>query len=89
MNPIDPNLTGDYEDAILALRERLLDTDPSVSATAVFHLEGGRTLRVENVDPDSISPKGMEPGVIGVESGDHNDRVLHVPFVLYWEIEWN
>lgn len=58
-------------------------------ATAVFHLENGSTLTFDNVNVDSIGPSAESRGVIGVEFEDNSDRIVHIPFVRYWEIIWN
>ncbi len=60
----------------------------AVIPTAVFHLENGKTVSFDNVNVDSIGPSAESPGVIGVEFDDNADRIVHIPFVRYWEIEY-
>lgn len=61
---------------------------PDMMAVVTFHLTNGMTVEFEDVNPDSIGPSAESPGVIGVEFENDPDRIVHVPFVLYWEIEW-
>lgn len=61
---------------------------PDPVPSVVFHLTGGGTLRFDNVNFDSIGPVGANPGVISVEFTDDTDRVVHVPFVEWWEIHY-
>lgn len=68
------------------MRPNSLNSD--VVAVVTFHLSNGMTVEFEDVNPDSIGPSAETPGVIGVEFETNPDRVVHVPFVLYWEIEW-
>lgn len=55
--------------------------------TVVFTLTDGRRLEIERVRVDSVSPAAEAPGVIGVEFFD-SSRVVHVPFVSYWEFNY-
>jgi len=47
-------------------------------------LKGGDTLEFADVDVDSVSPNGTAADVIAIEFVNQ-DRVVHVPNVLYWE----
>ena len=57
-------------------------------AVATFTLVDGKTLTFEHVNVDSIGPSAEHPGVIGVEFMNDNMRIVHIPFVRYWEIEY-
>lgn len=64
---------------------------------AMAHAEGegdvtftrldGKTVTFNGVLVDSIGPTAANPGVIAVEFFD-SDRVVHVPFVLSWEVDY-
>lgn len=71
-------------EALDSLRARLCDS----SASVVFIRTDGRTLRFDGVRVDSIGPSAENPGVIGVEFENDGDRLVHVPFVQSWEIEY-
>lgn len=62
---------------------------PDASATVDFTLVDGSTITFYNVNADSIGPSAEHPGVIGVEFENDADRVVHVPFVRYWEISYS
>ena len=71
----------------LAPWERELLTGMS-TAIAVVHLHDGTSIEFEDVNPDSIGPSAENKGVIGIEFMDDYDRVVHVPFVRFWEIQY-
>ena len=54
---------------------------------AIMHLADGSTIEFEEVNVDAIGPNAENKGVIGIEFED-SDRLVHVPFVRYWEIEY-
>lgn len=58
------------------------------TGTVVFTLANGGTLEFDNVLVDSVGPSAEAPGVIGVEFPD-SDRVVHVPFVSFWEFSYD
>lgn len=57
-------------------------------AVATFHLNDGETIVFEDVRVDSIGPSAENPGVVGVEFEDDSARIVHIPFVRYWEIDY-
>lgn len=59
-----------------------------LTARAVFLRTDGKTVVVENVNPDSIGPSGANPGVVAVEYADGTDRVVHLPFIELWTVEY-
>lgn len=59
-----------------------------VIPTAVFHLESGKTVEFTDVNIDSIGPSGANPGCVSVEFEDDTDRIVHIPFVVWWEITY-
>lgn len=61
---------------------------PEFTATAIFTLADGGTVTLDNVNVDSISAVGANKGVISVEFENDLDRIVHIPFVRYWEIDW-
>lgn len=52
-----------------------------------FTRTDGKMFTIDNVRVDSIGPSADAPGVIAVEFFD-SDRVVHVPFVLSWEVSY-
>lgn len=52
-----------------------------------FTRTDGRTVVIDKVRVDSISAVAENKGVIGVEFYG-TDRVVHVPFVSYWEVTY-
>ena len=56
-------------------------------AIAIMHLADGTTIQFEDVRVDSIGPSAENKGVVGIEFED-SERLVHVPFVRYWEIEY-
>lgn len=56
-------------------------------AIATFYLNDGSCIQFENVREESISNGAANKNVIAVEFMD-SDRVVHIPFVRYWEIDW-
>lgn len=56
-------------------------------AVATFHLVDGSTIVFEGVREDSISNGASNTRVISVEFMDSN-RLVHIPFVRFWEIDW-
>lgn len=62
-------------------------TSPELVATARFTLSNGDTVSFEGVRPDSIGPSGEAPGVVGVEF-ESSDRVVHIPWVVWWEVSY-
>jgi hypothetical protein len=59
------------------------------TATVTFTRTDGHTVTFENVRVDTIGPSAENPGVIGVEFEDDDyDRLVHVPFVESWTIEY-
>ena len=53
----------------------------------MFTRTDGRTVKIDNVRVESISPMGTNAGVVAVEFFG-TDRVVHVPFVESWEISY-
>ena len=60
--------------------------DPN-NPIVVITLTDNSTIEFEGVDFDTISPSGANRGVIAMEFVD-SDRIVHVPFVKYWEIQY-
>lgn len=52
-----------------------------------FTRTDGRTVEIDNVRVDSISTGAENTGIVGVEFFG-NDRVVHVPFVQFWEVSY-
>jgi hypothetical protein len=74
---------------MLAQWERdILDAIGRSVASVVFTLADGSTVEFDDVRVDSIGPSAENPGVVGVEFENDIDRIVHVPFVRYWEIEY-
>jgi hypothetical protein len=74
---------------MLAQWERdILDAIGRSVASVVFTLADGSTVEFDDVLVDSIGPSAENRGVIGVEFENDIDRIVHVPFVRYWEIEY-
>jgi len=84
----DRNLHRDHPETPLASWERELLYGPDPVATVTFTRTDGKTVVFDNVRVDSIGPSAENPGVIGVEFEDDHDRIVHVPFVAYWTIEY-
>lgn len=59
-----------------------------LTATAIFYLADGSTLSFDCVNVDAIGPSAETKGVIGVEFENDIDKIIHIPFVRYWEIIW-
>lgn len=72
-------------DALARLR-RSLGVLPTAIAT--FRRLDGRTVTLENVNVDSIGPSAANPGVVAVEFEDDPDRIIHLPFIESWEIDY-
>lgn len=61
----------------------------TVTATVHFTRTDDTIVSFDNVRVDSIGPSAENPGVIGVEfDDDEHDRLVHVPFVKFWTIEY-
>lgn len=74
-------------DSSLDALRRKLHSHVEGEGDVIFTRLDGKTVRIDNVRVDSISPIAENNGVIGVEFFD-SDRVVHVPFVSHWEIEY-
>lgn len=68
------------------LRRRL--SDIPIVAVAHFRRLDGRIVTLEAVNADSIGPSAANPGVVAVEYADDPDRIMHLPFIESWEIEY-
>ena len=68
--------------------KNLLNDIPLNNAVATFTRTDGRTVVLHNVNPDSIGPSAANPGVVAVEFEDVLDRVVHLPFIESWEIDY-
>jgi hypothetical protein len=68
---------------------RRLLTSLTAEDTAVVHFKrtDGKTVSFTGVRVDSIGPSAENPGVVGVEFVD-TDRLVHLPFIESWEIEY-
>jgi hypothetical protein len=73
---------------MLAQWERDILANLHSVASVVFTLADGSTVEFDDVLVDSIGPSAENRGVIGVEFENDIDRIVHVPFVRYWEIEY-
>lgn len=58
------------------------------TAIATFRRTDGHIVTLENVNVDSIGPSAANPGVVAVEFEDDADRIVHLPFIESWEIEY-
>lgn len=58
-----------------------------VIADVTFTRTDGRKVTIEDVRVDSIGPGAENTGVIGVEFYG-NDRVVHLPFIESWEVNY-
>ena len=67
---------------------QMLDYMEHTTAVATFHLQDGSELVFTGVRVDSIGPSADNPGVVGVEFEEDADKVVHIPFVRYWEISY-
>lgn len=75
------------EEPLAEWEKELLNPIPTrVRADVTFTLESGDTLTFQDVNVDSISPVGANRGCIAVEFENDADRVVHVPWVRWWEI---
>lgn len=73
----------------LARWEReLLTGQQQPIATVIFTRTDDTTVSFNDVRVDSIGPRGENPGVIGVEFEDDHERIVHVPFVKFWTIDY-
>lgn len=70
--------------ALARLRAKLTGADLAI---AHFTRTDGRKVTLTGVRVESIGPSAENPGVIGVEF-DGSDRLVHIPFVESWEIEY-
>ena len=57
-------------------------------AVAHFTRLDGRIVSLTHVNVDSIGPSAEAPGVVGVEFENDNMRIVHLPFIESWEIEY-
>lgn len=72
----------------LASWERELLEGDAPRPFVTFFLKDGSEISFEGVNVDSIGPSAESPGVIGVEFVDNPDRIVHIPFVQWWEITY-
>ena len=84
--PLVYSVPMDNDTAALNRLRRSLGVLPTAIAT--FRRLDGRTVTLENVNVDSIGPSAANPGVVAVEFEDNLDRIVHLPFIESWEIEY-
>lgn len=58
-------------------------------ATAIFTRMDGAQFALSDVRPDSIGPGAEAHGVVGVEFENDADKIVHLPFIHSWQIEWS
>jgi len=75
----------DSDLALAALRAKL--TGRTI-ATAIFTRLDGKRFTLTDVNVDSIGPSAENSGVVGVEFMDDTMRIVHLPFIQSWEIEY-
>lgn len=69
--------------------QRLADAlGVTLTAVVTFTRTDGKKVVLENVNVDSIGLAAANPGVVAVEFTDNLDRVVHLPFIESWEIEY-
>lgn len=69
--------------------QRLADAlGVSLIAIVTFTRTDGKKVVLENVNVDSIGPSAANPGVVAVEFEDDLDRIVHLPFIESWEIDY-
>lgn len=67
------------------LRSKLLGR---TVATAIFTRTDGAQFALSDVRVESISPSGANRGCIAVEFENDSDKVIHLPFIHSWQIEY-
>lgn len=80
MNNIEETMTLDR------LRAKLLGRPV---ATAIFTRTDGAQFALSDVRVDSIGPSAEAPMVVGVEFESDADKIVHLPFIHSWQIEWS
>jgi len=60
-----------------------------VVATVTFTRTDDTQIVFTHVRVDSIGPSAENPGVVGVEFENDSDRIVHIPFVKFWEISYS
>ena len=58
-------------------------------ATAIFTRTDGMQFALSDVREDSIGPSAEARGVVGVEFANDADKIVHLPFIHSWQIEWS
>lgn len=46
----------------------------------------GKSVVIDNIRVDSISPQAANTGVVCADDGD--DKIYHLPFIAYWTVDY-
>lgn len=77
------------EEPLAPWERELLNSRPhrEGEGDVVFTRTDGTTVKFENVEVDSVTPMAEVGDVIGFNYFE-SDRIIHVPFVSFWEFTY-